>query len=70
MKYWAIAWHVDATGHCVVAAETEEEAKEIADGFSADRENTELGDPLEIVSCIEIGEEGFKRQAGRGHEVK
>ncbi len=62
MKYWSVAFHVDATGHMVVEANTEDEARRIADDdFSADSENTEIGDAQEIVDCTEITHEEFKK---------
>lgn len=55
MKYWSVAFHVDATGFVYVEAETEEEARRVADNeFLPTVENTELGDPVEIVECVEL----------------
>jgi len=52
IKYWTIAFHVDATGHICVIAPTEEAARKLAaDDFMPTTENTELGDAYEIVNC-------------------
>jgi len=61
LKYFSIAFHVDATGHCFVAAETEEKAKEIAkEEFFPDDDNTELGDVIDMVDCVELSPEELK----------
>jgi len=70
-KYWAVSILVDATGHCVVRADNEEEAKEIAMiGFFPENDNIDLGDPVEPLDAIEITAEDFAQQQRKGREVK
>ena len=62
MKFWSIAFHVDATGWIAVRATTKEAAEELAnDEFLPTVENTELGDTQEIVDCNEITEAEYAK---------
>lgn len=58
MKY-RVVFHVDATGYITVEAESEAQARQIAnDEFAADYENTEIGDAVEIVDVLELDDTG------------
>lgn len=57
MSQWLVTFNVGATGFIKVEAETEDEAREIAENtFVADDENTEIGDADEIVDVQRMTE--------------
>lgn len=60
MPYFSVAFHVDATGHCIVEADDDLEAQAIAEArFCADSDNTEIGDAQEVVSVSPIKEDNY-----------
>lgn len=69
MKYWAVSFVVDATGHGVVAAETEEKAREIAlEGYFVEMENVDLGDAQEATDVVEIDLDDYLEQRNKGRD--
>lgn len=71
-KYYSVGIHVDATGFALVKAPdeaTEDEIKDfVRDEFFPTVENTELGDPIEVVSVSEMTEEEFEETNHRHFE--
>lgn len=71
MKYWAVPIHVDATGHCVVAAKTEQEAMDLAlEGFFVCDDNTELGDAISALEPTELTKAEYEEQKRKGRAIE
>ena len=59
-QLFVVSWHVDATGYCFVVADSPEAARQVAeDEFCPSDSNTELGDPIDIVSINPIKKSNY-----------